>query len=234
MIKQPSSTRILWAVLPAMLLPLVGALFYFVWFNAGQEMRLLYGVTKVLILLYPLLAFYWILQQDLPRLSWFDKPYRLALLSGLFSGLLISLLIIALMQTPLGEMVRGQSAVIREKVIQMGVMEHYILFAVAFSLLHSLLEEYYWRWFVFGRLSLLLPSVWAHVLAGISFAAHHIVIATQFFPWFWGWLLGVTVALGGIIWSLLYQRYANLLASWVSHILVDLTLFWVGYSLLFN
>ena len=36
----------------------------------------------------------------------------------------------------------------------------YLLLAVFYSAIHSLLEEYYWRWFVFGRLSQLckLPT----------------------------------------------------------------------------
>src|SRR5262249_6160472 len=68
--------------------------------------------------------------------------------------------------------------------------------AIFYSLLHSLLEEYYWRWFVFGRLRDSLSSreragvsgsgpdenaptrmtVLAILISSLAFMCHHVVV----------------------------------------------------------
>ena len=40
------------------------------------------------------------------------------------------------------------------------------------------------------------------------------------------------VAVGGAAWAWLYERTGSVLAPWVSHLLIDATLFVIGWDLL--
>ena len=58
----------------------------------------------------------------------------------------------------------------------------YVALAVFYALVHSLLEEYYWRWFVFGQLRALVAPTLAIVLSSLAFAAHHVILLYVYLP----------------------------------------------------
>jgi uncharacterized protein len=112
----------------------------------------------------------------------------------------------------------------------------FMLMAGFMSLLHSLLEEYYWRWFVFGWLGRRLPWAWAAVISGLAFMSHHVILLAFYFPGhFWPVAVpfSVGVAVGGIVWAWIYHRSGSIYAVWASHCLIDLAIMAVGYDLLF-
>ncbi len=105
--------------------------------------------------------------------------------------------------------------------------------AIFYSLLHSLLEEYYWRWFAFGRMRQLI-SLWpAIVISSLCFMAHHVVVLGSYFGWAnpWTWVLSLATAVGGAFWAWLYQRSGSIYGPWFSHLLIDAAIFGVGYDL---
>ena len=53
------------------------------------------------------------------------------------------------------------------------------LLALGLSLGHSLFEEYYWRWFLYGALAPRLGRAAAMALASVAFAAHHFLIVRE-------------------------------------------------------
>lgn len=227
-------TRIWLLVLPAMCLPFFSSLFYFVLFSDHLFARYLYGGTKLFTLLWPLAALLLILKEPFPRISLKNRKHYQAIPSGVLIGVLVVALMASLFFfTPLGEMVLQSSARINERAEDLGFLEYYWSFAIFLSVIHSFIEEYYWRWFVFGSLAKVISSPMAHIFAGMSFAAHHVVIASQFFPLFWAIVFGALIGLGGIIWSFLYQKQETLAGAWVSHMLVDFGIMGIGYSLLF-
>ena len=99
----------------------------------------------------------------------------------------------------------------QKKIIGFGINSaaKYFLLAGFYSLFHSLLEEYYWRWFVFRQLERLIPLWPAIILSGIAFTLHHIVVLAIYFQ-------RRTVArrrysrapspIGGCFWAWLYHR----------------------------
>ena len=105
------------------------------------------------------------------------------------------------------------------------------------SVLHSFLEEYYWRWFVHAGLRDRLPWAAAITLSSVAFAAHHVVVLDVYFPGrFWTatvpFSLGVMV--GGAIWAWGYDRTGSLAGPWAAHIGADIGLMAVGYDLLYG
>jgi len=106
--------------------------------------------------------------------------------------------------------------------------------ALFLSVLHSFLEEYYWRWFVFGWLRRYVPDVAAKVVSSLAFMSHHVIILSVYLPgqfWTLAVPFSLCVAGGGIVWAWLYDHTRSLYAPWVSHLLVDAALMLVGYEM---
>jgi uncharacterized protein len=125
---------------------------------------------------------------------------------------------------------------IQAKVAGFGVdsLWKYVALAAFYSLFHSLLEEYYWRWFVFRQLRSVTPAWTAIIVSALGFMSHHVVVLSVFFkdaPLMVG-LLSAAVALGGVFWAWLYERTGSLLGPWLSHLIIDAGIFWIGYDLL--
>ncbi|MCB1062986.1 MAG: CPBP family intramembrane metalloprotease [Verrucomicrobiae bacterium] len=234
LLKASPTTR--WLVVgPALVLPLLASFFYFVLFPGTSFGNGFYAAIKVFLLVWPPLATLVILRESLRR----EMPHligrRRSMLWGALFGIGIVGLMLALKEfSPMGALMEQNGARVREKVDGLGMLDHFALAACAISIVHAALEEFYWRWFVYGNLRHLVPQPWAHVIAAVGFMSHHIVITSQFFPLGFAIFLGVCVGIGGAFWSWLYQRHKSLWGPWFSHMLIDFGIFWIGYRLLFS
>jgi len=124
--------------------------------------------------------------------------------------------------------------VLTERVRQFGMYEHFLLYMMFLAIPNSGLEEYYWRWFVFGRLRVKLGAPAAVVLSSLAFAAHHFVALYEFLGSAWlAGLFSVGIAVGGAVWACHYHRTGRLWGVWVSHCIVDVASLSIGYYLLF-
>lgn len=107
--------------------------------------------------------------------------------------------------------------------------------ALYLSVLHAAFEEYYWRWFVLGRLRRGMPWLPAAAVAAVAFALHHVIVVAAYIPATHAWLLvpllSLGIALGGLVWSVIYHRTGSVLGAWVAHVLADLGIMFCGYDL---
>jgi hypothetical protein len=126
-------------------------------------------------------------------------------------------------------------AEVKRKLTGFGVSSPELMIAagVFYALIHSLLEEYYWRWFVFGQLRLLIPLPAAIVVSSLGFMGHHVIVLALYLPWPWWALASACVAFGGGLWAWLYQRSGSLFGPWLSHMIVDAAIFSIGYHMAF-
>ena len=95
-------------------------------------------------------------------------------------------------------------------------------------------EEYYFRWFLFGRMRAFLPLPAALVLSGLVFMAHHVILLNYYLPGQF-WIIGIfslCIATGGMTWSWLYARTGSLYAPWLSHAVIDVVILAIGWDLL--
>ena len=228
-----SRWRLLLAVGPATVVPLLGSLIYFVFFSGQSWARGAYVLVKVFTLAWPIFATLFILQRRLPRIDWRAARHRRALLGGAAFGLTLVVTAAILYQTPVKEALFSFAPQIRLKVTQLGVLDHYLAFALFLSIIHSGLEEYYWRWFVYGNLRSVTSVPLAGLIGSIAFASHHFVIVTQYVSLPWAVLGALAVAWGGAVWCLMFERQKTLAGAWLSHVLADLIIFWFGYRMLF-
>lgn len=228
----PPKRKIWWVLLPAVTLPTLSALFYFVLFKEATISKPIYVATKFFTILWPIIATTLILRQ---RITLWGEPgaqHRRSVLPGLLIGLAILAVMVIWMKSPWSQVVLAGGGGVRSKVASLGFLDHFIPFAIFITVFHSFIEEFYWRWFVFGNFRKVLALPVAHALAAVSFAAHHLVVTSQYYPFWFAFGLTVCVAIGGLIWSLLFQRYHSLLGSWLCHVCVDAGLMWVGYQMI--
>lgn len=223
------------ALIPALTIPFLGSLVYFVFIPEGPLGQGAYTATKVFTLVYPLcflgrVGIGGLFRREDRKASW--PSWQVVLGTGLASGLAIAGLGAVLMLTPLGAMVREGAGAVTERAKGLGFKEHFILFAVFVSVFHSALEEYYWRWFAYGHLRAKLGRWAGHGIAAVAFGAHHLVVTLQFFSPALALFLTLCVMVGGLIWSLMYEWHGTVVGCWISHLCVDVLLMVVGYQLI--
>lgn len=129
------------------------------------------------------------------------------------------------------------AAIVRHRLTDFGVRNPAIMIAagVFYALVHSLLEEYYWRWFAFGQLRRMVSLRAAIIVSSVAFTGHHVIVLAKYLPDLPWWpLASLSVAVGGAIWAWLYDRSRSILAPWISHALVDAALFAIGYAMAFG
>jgi membrane protease YdiL (CAAX protease family) len=234
----------LFALLFAMTFPTLAAWSYFLALagsqdkpNIGQQSA--YVAGKIVQFAFPLL-FLAVVERQVPSFrSASQKTLTPSLHYGLAFGLLVVVLILGTYFGVLRntEMLRQTPAQLQQKLreFNMATPIRYGVLAGFIVTVHSLLEEYYWRWFVFGQLRQLTTQVPALALSSLAFMAHHMVVLYVYLPGnFWTAALpfSLAIAIGGAVWAWLYERSGSLVPSWLSHLLIDAGIFVIGWDLL--
>jgi membrane protease YdiL (CAAX protease family) len=223
------------AVVFALALPTLLAWLYFIRLaqSPGALQQTVYTLGKTVQFAFPIL---WVLAVQRRRLRW-KRPAAPGLYEGLGFGVLVfvgALLLYHGWLKPAGYFDHAREA-IAEKLQGFGLTgpTKYVAFAVFLALAHSLLEEYYWRWFVFGQLRRLIPLWAAITVSSLGFMSHHVIVLGSYF----GWsspatvLFSLAVAGGGAVWAWIYHRSDSLYGPWLSHLIVDAAIMVVGYDL---
>ena len=222
----------------ALFLPSVATGLYFVilatWPTAAQQTA--YAIGKGIQFGLPLV---WVLAVQRAGLR-LKRPSRAGLIEGGLFGLLVLVAMMALYHgwlKPVGYLSPQSPAAeaILNKVQGFGIdtLWKYVALGIFYSLIHSGLEEYYWRWFVFGQLRRLIPLRRAILVSSIGFMLHHILLLGTYLGWFSPatWIFSAAVAVGGAYWAWLYQRSDSLWSPWLSHLVIDAAIYIVGYDL---
>ena len=120
-----------------------------------------------------------------------------------------------------------------EKVEKLGIINYYWVMAVFVSLGNALFEEYYWRGFLVSEWGERLRSRWLLVLvAGGLFGLHHIFALAWLGEWWLAALaVGATMVAGGT-WAYLRASGRSIVDCYVSHLLADFAIMWVGWDVL--
>ena len=220
-----------------LVVPLVCALVYVVWVPHGNAGRSAWFVTKIWILCYPLFFFSMIglgglVRREDRRAAW--PTWAVVIWTGLLTGVCISLIGCLMVITPVGDIVKTNSHNLVEKAEGLGFASRgrFLLVAAFITVLHSAMEEYYWRWFIYGHLRQMVGHWPGHLIAAVAFTGHHLVLMSVLFPLPLALFLSFLVGLGGLIWTLMYEWQGTVLGCWLSHLVVDAFLMIVGYRLI--
>jgi membrane protease YdiL (CAAX protease family) len=214
-------------------LPTVATFVYFVLLSGNPATKGVYAVSKVVQFAFPVAWVAFVQRQRVavgkPRLTGVGTggilgATILAGMFGLYYGYLRSSAVLA-----------GAPRAIAGLMSDFGIESAagFLVLAGFLSLIHSLAEEYYWRWFVFGQLRESLPLSAAIAISSLGFMAHHVLVIGRFLGGYgpFTWFFAFCVAVGGGLWAWLYHRTGTLYGAWLSHFMVDAGLMWVGYDL---
>jgi membrane protease YdiL (CAAX protease family) len=234
------NSKLLLAMLFAMTFPTLAAWSYFLALeeqggkvNVWQQVA--YVAGKIIQFAFPL-VFLVVVEKQLPRLT---RPRFEGLALGLGFGVLVVVLMMGLYFGALRgtEMLKQTPARLQQKLQEFNLATpvRYAVLGVFIAAAHSLLEEYYWRWFVFGHLRRLMRQMPAIVLSSLAFMAHHMIVLNVYLPGkFWTAALpfSLAIAAGGAVWAWLYERSGSVWSPWLSHLLIDSGIFVIGWDLL--
>jgi len=223
------------AVLLALTLPTLVTWLYFVVLAdhpAGIQ-QTAYSIGKGLQFALPVV---WVLAVQRQRLR-FRPPGTKGLTESVAFGVFVMVAMSVLFHVwllPAGYLDAAREA-IRQKVLGFGAdtLWKYIALGTFYSACHSFLEEYYWRWFVFGQLRRMIPLTAAVLVSSLAFMAHHVLVLATFFGWSSPatYIFSLAVAVGGVVWAWIYHRSQSLYGPWLSHLFVDAGIFTIGYYL---
>ena len=170
----------LWA---AALFPSLATWLYFVVLSQhpSAAVQAAYAAEKVLQFAFPSVWVVLVQRQKL-RLA---KPSAAGVAEGLALGvavLLGMLLLYFCWLKPAGYLAAAAGPITaKATALGMGSPARFILGGVLLSSIHSLLEEYYWRWFLFGGLRRFMPVAAAVILSSLAFTAHHVILLAIYF-----------------------------------------------------
>ena len=188
-----------------------------------------FGLCKLWLLVLPLV---WHLRVDRQKVT-IPRPTGKGMPAGVVTGVLIFLLIGA-GYFIFGHWIDPHRVSTNAQAAGLNSPGFYLLLAVYWCTINSLLEEYVWRWFVFTRCEALMPRWPAVIASGLCFTLHHVIALSAYFDWRITTLASVGVFVGGATWSWIYLKYRNLYAAYVSHVFADVVIFTIGYKLIFT
>ena len=209
------------------ILPFVASLFYFLPTDPTPQVKLLIILAKFFLLVAPVL--FWKVF-DLPG-SWRDFLQLLhrRITRGIVLGLVMGgCIAIGFFVLPSSVRELGLAR-IHKKISVLGIENHFFVYLLFLAFAHSLLEEFYWRFFIFrGWLRRIRFRPVAHLISAICFTLHHWVVTVHYFGFYLGMLLGSGVLMAGLIWQYVFEKEKSLTTVWVSHVIADLVLMAVG------
>ena len=221
--------------------PIIQALLYFVlmadWNTAIQQGT--YLATKIIMLVFPLVYMLKVAKE--PFLVRKFNSRGLVEGSSFGFGILVTTCLLYYLWLKPIDFIGPDTSVgkaISDRISNFGLVTplRFILFGCFVSLIHSGLEEYYWRWFTLGQLSRVFSKYAACVISGLGFMLHHIVILGVYFGFTHpaSYIFSFGVAIGGMYWAWLYIRKDSIYAPWLSHAWIDLAIFIIGYDVIFT
>src|SRR5262249_51523825 len=230
----PTAARLALLVF-AILFPSFMAWIYFVYLPSGGLAQAAYFGGKALQFGFPVL-FVLLVDRRFPVPK---RPDFAGLGWGLAFGLTIAAGMLALyygwladtfLFTDTGKLVKGKL-----DVFHVSSRAEYLLMAAMIAVVHSLAEEYYWRWFTFAQLNKVVGLPLAIALSSAAFVGHHVLVLHAYFPgrlWVAVVPFSLAIGVGGAFWAWLFARTRTIYSSWLSHALVDAAIFVIGWDLL--
>lgn len=108
--------------------------------------------------------------------------------------------------------------------------ENFLYVSLYVSFANSLLEEFFFRGFVFGNLK--QNRKFAYLFSAAAFSLYHVAMMIGWFDW---WLLVLVLAglfVGGLIFNWLNEKQDCIYVSWLTHMFANFAINTIGFILL--
>ncbi|MDD2714495.1 MAG: CPBP family glutamic-type intramembrane protease [Candidatus Wallbacteria bacterium] len=189
-----------------------------------------YGIGKLIMIAIPLIVWYRS-GVSLRVLRLRIGLARISVVKGLLTGTLMSALIYLAYNLFFKSMVNPGPII--DRLYALDLTDHYITTAFFLSFSNSLMEEYYWRGFILDQMKKMISGVVPLcILNGIFFSIHHFAALLPMFRLNLTLAFAAATGVAAAVWS--WQRLAgqSLLDCYVSHVLADLAIFYVGWEVI--
>jgi len=191
--------------------------------------KMLFAAAKLFILSFPIV---WHLLVSQEQMS-FSRSRQGGLLGGFLIGLGLSVFIIVFYEVfGVNYIDSGHMRVVAANA-GLGTSKAYAWGAVYYIFLNALMEEYVWRWFVTSQCEKITSPITAVIISASAFSAHHLLALQMMMKFELAVVSTGGIFIGAVIWSWCYLKYQSIWPGYISHAVVDITLFWIGYRLLF-
>ena len=109
--------------------------------------------------------------------------------------------------------------------------DNFIFVALYISFVNSLLEEFFFRGFIFLGLKKITKAYSAHIISALLFAVYHIAMLSGWFsvPIFILAMAGLFA--GGIIFNMLNSKFNSIYISWLVHMFANFAINTIGLLL---
>ncbi|HSH04477.1 MAG TPA: CPBP family intramembrane glutamic endopeptidase [Anaerolineae bacterium] len=211
-------------------IPSLGVLAGFILWPDTTLGQTIYAFGKLWLLGWPL-SWLWFVDKYRPQWHWPTKEMTLV---GIGLGLAINAVILG------GYWLLGpyllDTTAIATMAAEAGLnnLTRYIAAFLFWVTINSAIEEIIWRWFVVRQAELLTNAAGAVLIAALGFTAHHVLAMRLFFDWPMTILASLGLIIGASLWSATYIHYRSLWPAYISHALVDIAVFGLGYIFIFT
>lgn len=109
--------------------------------------------------------------------------------------------------------------------------QNFIYVSLYISFVNSMLEEFFFRGFVFMNLKKTLNRKWAYIFSALIFAIYHIAMMTD---WFSIWVMIISLVglfIGGLIFNFLNEESESIYPSWFVHMFANFAINTIGFIL---
>lgn len=110
--------------------------------------------------------------------------------------------------------------------------ENFLFVSLYISFINSLLEEFFFRGFVFINLKKTSTRPFAYVFSGLVFAGYHVAMMLGWFSPALFLLVMAGLTVGGMIFNYLNERLGTVYISWLVHMCANFAINTIGFLLL--
>jgi membrane protease YdiL (CAAX protease family) len=105
---------------------------------------------------------------------------------------------------------------------------NFIFIGLYITFVNSLLEEYFFRNFIFLNLFKRIPSILAYSFSSLLFAVYHMAIFAQWFNTSIMLICLLGLFLVGVVFNFMNSKSGHFLNSWLAHALADAAIILIG------
>ena len=110
--------------------------------------------------------------------------------------------------------------------------DNFLYVSLYISFVNSLLEEFFFRGFLFRNLKAHSGPVMAYGISALLFAAYHIAMMLGWFGFGLNALVLLGLAVGGLIFNWLNEKLGCIYGSWLTHMFANFAINTIGFLLL--
>lgn len=110
--------------------------------------------------------------------------------------------------------------------------DNFLFVAIYISFINSLLEEFFFRGFVFVNLKKHSKRAVAYAVSSVCFSLYHVAMMIGWFNIGLFVLVVVALAIGGAVFNLLNEKYESIYTSWFVHMFANFAINTIGFILL--